>query len=261
MDILLLQTVVPFVITALVVIVITMVAERFGTKIGGLVGTLPSAITVAYVFIALNQGVEFASRAIVVVPAEMGINILFLFVFAMLASRSGVVALAGSLLWWAAASFILYLVGMPSIWASMVVFVAAYAIAFGVLEKVKKSESVKGRRVSYSKRKIASRGLLAGTVVMIAVLLSNVGEVISGLFSVFPAIFLSTMIVCVLDHDEKFVAGMAKSMVFGSFTVATFAVSLHYLFPLGGLVWGTLGSLFLSACMALVLFALRGVME
>lgn len=255
------QTVVPFIVAAAVVIVITTVAERFGTRIGGLVGTLPSAITVAYVFIGLTQGVDFASRAIVVVPAEMGINILFLFVFAMLAKRGGIIALAGSLLWWAVASFVLYIVGVPSIWASMVVFVAAYAIAFGVLERVKKTESVAGRRMTYSKRKIASRGILAGTVVMIAVLLSNVGEVISGLFSVFPAIFLSTMIICVLDHDEKFAAGMAKSMVFGSFTVATFAVSLHYLFPMLGLLFGTLGSLCLSACMAFFLFVLRGVME
>ena len=78
------QTIIPFIVSAFVVIIITIIAEKFGTKTGGILGSLPSTIIVAYVFIALNKGPDFASKSVAVVPAEIGINILFLFIFTIL---------------------------------------------------------------------------------------------------------------------------------------------------------------------------------
>ena len=57
------QFAIPFVLSALVVIIITIVAERFGTKIGGIIGTLPTNIAVAFFFIAYNNGTGFAAEA------------------------------------------------------------------------------------------------------------------------------------------------------------------------------------------------------
>ena len=103
------QTIIPFVLSALVVILITVIAEKYGTKTGGILGTLPSTIIVAYIFIALNKGLIFASNSVAVVPAEIGINLLFLFIFAILISRSIYTAFACSFLVWTLLSFVLYL--------------------------------------------------------------------------------------------------------------------------------------------------------
>ena len=50
----LLQVVLPFILSALIVVGVTILAERYGTKIGGILGTLPHLIIIAFVFIALN---------------------------------------------------------------------------------------------------------------------------------------------------------------------------------------------------------------
>ena len=90
------QTILPFIASATAVIVITIIAEKFGTKTGGILGTLPTTIIIAYVFIALNRGVDFASDSISVVPTEIGINIIFLFIISILISRSILLAYVSS---------------------------------------------------------------------------------------------------------------------------------------------------------------------
>ena len=116
------EIVLPFVLSALVVILITIVAEKFGTKVGGITGTLPSTIIIAYVFIALNQGIMFASNSVAVVPAEMGINLVFICVFAILAYRSTLVALISSFFIWVVLSGILLFLNIQSIYLSLLIF-------------------------------------------------------------------------------------------------------------------------------------------
>ena len=84
---LLYHTIIPFALSALVVILVTIIAEKYGTKTGGVIGTLPSTIIIAFLFIALDKGVQFASESVAVVPAEMGINLVFLLIFALLSQK------------------------------------------------------------------------------------------------------------------------------------------------------------------------------
>ena len=107
---LLFQIIIPFFLSAIVVILITVIAEKFGTKVGGILGTLPSTIVIAFLFIAFNEGENFASQAAAVVPAELGINVVFLFVFALLIHRSTVLAFVGTFAIWGilSASLVLF---------------------------------------------------------------------------------------------------------------------------------------------------------
>jgi len=81
------------------------IAERYGTKTGGIFGTLPSTIVIAFIFIAINQNVDFAAQSAAVVPAELGINVVFLLLFALLVHRSTYIAFAVSLTVWAILSW------------------------------------------------------------------------------------------------------------------------------------------------------------
>src|SRR4030042_3767817 len=119
---LVLQIVLPFVLSALIVILITIIAEKYGTKVGGIIGTLPTTIIIAYVFIALNQGIVFASDSVAVVPAEMGVNLVFICVFAVLAYRSTIVALFGSFFIWIILSSILLFLHMNNLYLSILIF-------------------------------------------------------------------------------------------------------------------------------------------
>ena len=254
---LLIQVIIPFILSALIVVIITVIAEKYGTKVGGFLGTLPSTIVVVFVFISLNTDVHFASKSVAVVPAEMGINVFFLFFFTILIKRGLLTATGGALGIWSIISAILYFYNLHDIYISIIIYGILLAIAFLVLEKVIKVKSKGSVKVNYTPIKIAFRGLLAATVVTISVLLSNVGAVLSGIFSVFPAIFLSTMLITVSEHGSEFSGGMAKAMIIGTMSTVSYAVAIHFLYPVYNVIWGTIFAYGISIFFVVILLRIR----
>lgn len=257
MDPILFQSVVPFVLSALIVVIITIVAEKYGTKVGGILGTLPSTIIIAFIFIAHNKGVDFASKAVAIVPAELGINLVFLFLFAILAYRSTIVAFSVSIAAWTILSSILFFLDITNIFVSLTIYFILLGFTFITLEHFKKIPSAGRVVVHYTPLKIGLRGVLAGIVIAISVLLSNLGAGLSGIFSVFPAIISSTMLISVREYGPDFAAAMAKSMIFGISSVLCYATIIHFLYPTYGVLIGTIVAFSISFVLTMVLFKLR----
>ena len=251
------HTIIPFALSAFVVILVTIVAERYGTKTGGIIGTLPSTIIIAFLFISLDKGVQFTSESVAVVPAEMGINLIFLVTFALLSSRKILVALAASLMVWTALTILLLYSNLTSIAVSLVLFALFFVVAFLTLDKLKKITSQNTIEVHYTPLKLLGRSIIAGTMIAIAVTLSNVGVILSGIFSVFPAIFLSTMLISLREHGPKFTGAMAKGMIYGSPSVVTYAIGIYFFYPLAGILIGTIGAFLIALVVTLFLFKLR----
>ena len=257
MDPILIQSILPFFFSAIIVIIITVIAEKFGTKVGGIFGTLPSTIVVAFVFISLNKGVDFAAESAAVVPAELGVNLIFLFLFAILIKYSTVIAFVGSLAAWTILSSLLYVFHVTNIMISLAIYVILLLFTFISLEYWMKVPSLGKAHVHYTPQKIIFRGVLAGVIITISVLLSNVGEVISGIFSVFPAILTSTMLIFIREHSPEFAAAIGKSMVIGISSVCTYAIVIHFLYPVYGIFTGSVVAYSLSLIVTLVVFILR----
>jgi len=257
MDNLLLQTFLPFFFSALFVILITVIAEKFGTKIGGIIGTIPTTIIIAYIFIAINKSAVFASNSASVVPAEMGINVLFLCILTIISFKSIIKALILSFIVWIFLTSLLYFSNIQNIYFSVTIFVISTIFTILILEKYKKIPSQGKKHVHYTPLKIVFRGITAGFIIMISVLLSNVGEVISGIFSVFPAILLSTMIITYREHGPDFSAAIAKSMIFGSPSIMIYATSIHFLYPHLGIIYGSIISYIISLFSSIIIFKLR----
>jgi hypothetical protein len=251
------HTIIPFALSALIVVLVTIIAEKYGTKTGGVIGTLPSTIIIAFLFIAIDKGVWFASKSVVIVPAEMGINLVFLLLFVLLSQRRILVALAGSLFGWTALTIVIYYSNIPSILVSIALFLVCFLFTFLILDKKKKIISQDTVKVNYTPFKLLSRSLIAGTVIAIAVTFSNVEAMLSGIFSVFPAIFISTMLISLQEHGSQFTGAMAKGMIYGSPSVVSYAVSIHFFYPLVGILVGTISAFVIAFVVTLILFALR----
>jgi len=251
------HAIIPFALSALVVILVTIIAEKYGTRTGGVIGTLPSTIIIAFLFIALDKGVLFAAESVVVVPAEMGMNVVFLLLFALLSRRKILVALIGSLLGWTILTIMVYYSNLTSIVVSLIIFLVCFFSCFLILDKKKKITSQDTIKVHYTPLKLLSRSLIAGIVIAIAVSFSNVGTMLSGIFSVFPAIFLSTMVISLREHGPQFNGALAKGMIYGSPSVVSYAVGLHYLYPLAGIFAGTIGAFLIALVVTLALFIFR----
>jgi len=253
----LLEIALPFILSAIVVILITVIAEKYGTKIGGILGTLPSTIVVAFIFIAINKDLNFASESASVVPAELGVNLIFLFLFAFFVRHSVYLAFFTAFLAWTVLSGLLILFDFTNIYLSLLIFFLTLVFTFFTLERVKKVLSQKKVVVHYTTLKILIRGIFAGIIIAFAVYLSNVGTVISGIFSVFPAILTSTMIICYKEHGPDFAAGLAKSMIFGITSVAVYATSIHFLYPEIGIVRGSIVAYIISIITTIIIYNLR----
>jgi len=251
------HTLLPFLLSAVVVIIITMIAEYYGTKTGGIIGTLPHTIIIAFFFIALDKGVAFAANSVVVVPAEMGINLLFLLLFALLAQRGLFLSLVVSLGTWGVLTLLLYYSHLLMIAVSIALFIVCYLVSFLLLDRWKKISSHESILVQYTPLKIVMRGLIAGTVIALAVSLSNIDELMSGIFSVFPAIFLSTMLISMREHGPQFTSAMAKGMIYGSPSVVCYAISIYFLYPSIGIINGTILGFLFSVIVSLLLFIFR----
>jgi uncharacterized membrane protein (GlpM family) len=251
------HTIIPFALSALVVVLVTIIAEKYGTKTGGVIGTLPSTIIIAFLFIALDKGAQFAAESVTIVPAEMGINLVFLLIFTLLSVRKIPVALIGSLLGWTILTIILFYSNIASIIVSLALFLICFIITFFILDKMKKITAQNTIKVHYTPLKLIGRSLIAGTVIAIAVTFSNIGVVLSGIFSVFPAIFLSTMIISMKEHGPQFSGAMAKGMIYGSPSVVSYAVSIYFLYPYTDILTGTISSFLIAFVVTLILFQLR----
>lgn len=258
---LLFQFLLPFFLSAVVVIIITVAAERYGTKTGGIIGTLPSTMVVAFAIIAINNGVNFASNAVAIVPAEMGINILFLFTFVLLSRHSIYVAVTISLALWSVSSALLLSLNVDNIFLSVAIYASLMIPLLLFLEFFKKVPSSERVTIRYTPSKILLRGLLAGMVVAIAVSLANVSAALSGIFSVFPAIFLSTMVIFVIEHGPDFAGAMSKSMIFGTPTIIGYAASVYFLYPVLGVLQGTFAAYAISLIIAVSLFKAMNTMK
>lgn len=246
-----------FVIAATWVSMATLVAERLGTRMGGVIATLPSTLVVALYFMAVEEGVGFATDVAALVPAEMAINTVFLALFIAFSRRGLPTALSAALGGWTLLSAILYLSDPEGLWPSMVVFVAAAAGTTLWLRRRHPTPQVAGRHVSYTATEVSFRGLFAGAIIALSVLLASVsGPVIGAILSVFPAIFTSTMVILYLRQGPEFTGATGSTMILGSVNVVGYSAVLVYALPAFGAVWGTLLALAMSYAWSIGVYAL-----
>ncbi len=226
----------------------TMVSEKMGTKIGGMVGNLPSTILVSLLFIGLTQTPEFAAEAAITVPLGMFLSTIFLYVFISLVPRGLTLALVASLGSWVVLALVSSLFqGAGRITWSVLYFAGAIGTYY-LAEKVLKIVSLGKVKKHYSIGQILFRAFFAGSVVGTAVLIARTGSAFwAGLFASFPAMMLSAMVILSLSSGPPFARATGKVMLLASTNIVIYSFTASYFFPLVGLWWGTIISYVISA--------------
>lgn len=232
----------------LVAVAVTIAIERWGGRVGGILGTMPTTIVPASLgILAGAPDLEAFRHAMDLAPWGMALNACFLWLWRALPPRlppwslgARLAAMAAlSLAAWLAGALALVLAGraylgagLPSL--ALGVSGAAALLVVGVLATLRSRPSPRGgRRVSAAA--VAARGLLAASAIGLAVWLARVGgPLAAGMVSVFPAIFLTTMVSLWLAQGEAVPAGAVGPMMLGSSSVATFAVLARLGMPVLG---------------------------
>jgi hypothetical protein len=80
---------------------------------------------------------------------------------------------------------------------------------------------------------LLARGCAAAVAIGVAVHLATVGDALaSGVMSIFPAIFLTSMLALWLAQGEAVPAGAIGPMMLGAMSVSTYALLVALLYPL-----------------------------
>src|SRR5690348_16553580 len=149
-DLLILHLILAFIVGGAWVSSATLVAERYGSALGGLVGGLPAVSIVSFLFIGLNQSPETASQATVVFPLALSFTMSFLLVFATVSKRGFPVAFLSALIVWASLSAITAIINLRVLFFSVAVFLAVTSFYFYILKARMKLPHVGGALLGYS---------------------------------------------------------------------------------------------------------------
>jgi uncharacterized membrane protein (GlpM family) len=227
----------------------TLAAERFGSKLGGLIGGMPSTVVVSLLFIGLTQTPELAAQAATLVPVTMGVDGLFVVAY-LLTVRQGLAAgMWSGLAVWLVLASLLVAGGIQSSWISFSGWLVLSLISYLWVEKGMKIVSQGRVRVKYTPIQIGGRALFGGTVIACAVLAGRLGgPLVGGIFATFPAMFISTLTITYRTGGVEFARAVAKTlMVSGLINVPIYALAVRFAYPWVGLAYGTVLALLISA--------------
>jgi uncharacterized membrane protein (GlpM family) len=230
-----------FIVGSVWVTLTTIAAERFGSKIGGFIGGLPSTAVVSFFFIGLSQSPTAASQSTSVFPLAYGFTGLFLVLYATLAANGFTVALLGSLLVWFILSGLAVILDLQNFSLSLIAYGFILLVSFYVFERKLKLVSSTRAQIHYSMRQILWRAAFGGFMVAFAVLVAKfAGPLVGGIFSAFPAVFISTLTISYQSRGIEFSRAITKPlMLTGMVTIVIYSIGVRYFYPSSGLVAGT----------------------
>ena len=236
-----------FIVGSLWVTLTTLCAERFGSKVGGLIGGLPSTVVIALLFIGFTQSPQVAAQATTIMPFAQGLKGLFVLTFMLLIQRGLWAGLLGALLVWFIQSTLLYLLDIQAFWISLIGWLLLLVFCYGVIEKWMKISSQDKLQISYPPSQLIWRALFGGAVIATAVFMGKLGgPLLGGIFGSFPAMFLSTLVITYNTGGSDFSRSVGKSLLIsGLINVPLYEIAVRFLYPAVGLGPGTvLGLLF-----------------
>ena len=228
MDVFLVRLLLSFVTGGAWVMATTVAAEKLGTRLGGLLSGLPTTALVSIMFIGWSQSVEAAAQAAVMVPATMGLNTVFLLVYALLSGRGMVVAVFSALLVWTFSAVALAALRLADIASSTLLFVALASSSIILFERWVRVETKKVGSLKLGAGQLLARGVFAGIIIASAVYLTRVaGPWLGGLFSAFPGTYLSIIAIFGRQYGSLIGRAMVRSMVVASTAISVFGIVTH----------------------------------
>ena len=238
-----------------VAVAVTVAVERLGGRLGGLLGTMPSTIVPASLGIYAQSDHVAFTEAMDLVPSGMMLNVLFLLLWRVLPPRLPKASLGATLLSMTVVSLALWsvvaalVVWLGNSWKASGESTLGWAIVPALLMLVMGGLSTRRARpapkgtMHVSIVVLVCRGLFAALAIGLCVWVASLGNPLAaGVVSVFPAIFLTTMVSVWLSQGRAVQAGAVGPMLLGSLSVAGYALWARVLMPELGAGVGALAS-------------------
>ena len=251
MDTFLFKLILTFLVGGTWITAATLLAEKYGTKLGGMIAGLPSTAAIALFFIGWTHTPTFASLSTTLIPIICGMNGFFVIIYLLLSRHNFYFAIFSALLSWLVFSLLLVRIRFNNFFYSILGLIILALLAYYILEKKSRIKS-EGKKITKITRnrvlQLFFPAVLGGLIITLAVLLAKIGGALLGsAFAAFPALFLGTIIVTRFAHGQSFSAAVMKvTVISADINVSIYAVAVRYLYPLLGLIFGTAAAFMIS---------------
>jgi len=260
MDIFIIKLILSFFVGAVWITLLSIFAEKLGTKIGGAIAGIPATMVVALFFIGYTQTPEIASQSTTIIPLIIGINSLFILSYVALSKLrlNFFLALFISLFWWFTLSFIFVLIKFNNFFYSIIGFILLISFCYYIFEKKLNIISQGKKKIKYTLSQIIFRAVISGLVIAFAVLMAKIsGPLLGGVFASFPALAVALILITHFKHGFLFTLALLKNFVIvGSINVLFFVIAIRYTYLYLGLFTGTIIALLISLICAYLTYQL-----
>jgi hypothetical protein len=222
--------------TAVIVVIASIMVERSGPFIGAIIAALPTAAGAVYIILAVEHSPAFiASSAIGTIVANAAVAV-FAMAYAALAQRHGLlVSLGGAIAVWLSCAAILHAVDWTPLSALLLNF-GIFALTIPASRRFR-AEGVEKAQLPTGPSDLAWRAATVAICVAIVTTASHsIGSFASGMFAVFPVAMASFVMIL-----QPRIGGPAAASVLAHVQLPLIGLSLgffavHYLaIPIG--VW------------------------
>lgn len=247
-----------FVCGGAAVVLVTYLAQKLGSKVGGALSGFPTTILVSLFFIGLLLGPEAVQTSSISTLVTLSLFGVFCIVYVNIYHLGTIRALCVSLLVWFLVSLPVMVLKIDQIHHGLVAFLIIACFSFYILSR--KKFDVKHEQMNPSKQKpewnYLLRFLLGGTVIALASSISYFfDESVGGVFAGFPATATSSIIILSSISSAHFVANYIKNQFFGgAINCSIYIIGVYFLYPLVGIYWGTLMAVMLSMTSACIMY-------
>ncbi len=228
--------------TATIVVAASVVVERSGPFIGGLIASLPTAGGAAYIILAMEHPPSFiAASAVgsVAVNAAVGI---FALCYAVLAQRRSLLfSLTGAYLAWFACAWALHLVDWTP-FSAMLLNAAVFGFTIWAGARFRTEGTLSG--IKATRADIAWRAaIVAACVIIVTSASTAIGSFASGLFAFFPVAMGSFFAILHMRLGGRAAASVAAHVQAPLIGLALEALVVHYLAEPVGVWWSFVAAL------------------
>lgn len=264
-----------FISGSILITSITIIAEKKSPKIAGIMMSLPVITFLSLLFMAISQGADFSSKAAIWNPIGAIADLVYMGLFAVGIGLPGyiqkntdgregkngniekIIEISAGLLFGFAGYFLFILVSskfqIASGWISLAYLWVSAIIFYVLFKRLKEIKLERPKLVSA--KEIIFRGLFGGGVVAAVVILGDsAGHMWGGLFSSFPGTITPVLVLLHLKNGKDMSCCVIKSAPIGLSGTGLYSLMVWLLYPVYGIVMGTVVSYLVVFVFLFVLF-------
>lgn len=242
------RVVLSFIVGGLFTATIIWISEKYGSKVGGILTGVPTTVLVGLTFISLTAGNEAAHKAALIIPAMVGVSLILVYSFTRLLNLGPEFAMTIAIIIWLIFALFFVNLNLTHLLVNVLIGTTLMGIAKFAMKDYPHNlkAGTKVLRRTYAVRIIGAGSVIAGAVVIARI----AGPVWGGVFTAFPATFVTTLYILSNAQGSVFTKAVARQLPLANGSTLTFAVIFYLLIIPAGLclsvLAGIMGSLLYS---------------